>query len=535
MTRVIVLSGGVASGKSTLARALAGRTDAVVVSTRNMLQGLRHAGEGRTELQAYGNALDRETLGGWVCDGVEEALRGSCRPVVVDAARNSLQIDRLRERWPGAVVHVHLVAFRADLERRHAMRDRSREPVSYADVKADATEAAVDDLAAVADLVVDASSEDPERASGEVLNFTGRFASRAEPLVDVVVGAQYGSEGKGNVCAALAGDYALLMRVGGPNAGHVVHEPTFTFRQLPSGTIANPAAKLLVGPGATLAVDLLLDEIAGLARLGHAVDGARLSIDPRIMVIEPEDREREGLTLGAIASTKQGVGAAAARKILGRGGPDGTDVPVRLARDVEALAPFRRRVDRLLEEAFARGERILLEGTQGTGLSIHHGEWPHVTSRDTTVAGCLAEAGISPRRVGRVVLVVRSRPIRVGGASGPFEAGVSDWETVARESGLPLAALLAAEKGSVSRTQRRVGHFSMEQVRRAAVLNGATDIALTFADQIDAANQRATSFDGLTDATRRFVAGLEDGTGVPVTWVVKGNRVSDVLRMGGRP
>ena len=448
MRRLIVLSGSVAAGKSTLAGTLAARTGALVISTRDLIQGRRSAGEGRSELQAHGDALDRETRGGWVRDGVEEALLRSPPLVVVDAVRKPFQVDRLRERWAGAIVHVHLVASLADLERRHAARDPSREPASYAQVKADATEAAVDDLADLADLVIDSSAKAPGEAADEVLAFARSAMVRLAPLVDVVVGAQYGSEGKGNVCAALAGDYALLMRVGGPSAGHVVHDPDFTFRQLPSGTIANPAARLLIGPGATVSAEVLMGEIIGLAGLGHAIDGARLFLDPRAMVIEPGDCDREGVSLGAIASTKQGVGAAAARKILGRGGPIGSDAPVRLAKDVAALKPFVRRVDVLLEDAFGRRDRILLEGTQGTGLSIHHGDWPHVTSRDTTTAGCLSEAGIAPQRVRRVVLVVRSWPIRVGGPSGGFEAGETDWRRIARRSGIPLYSLLAAEKGS---------------------------------------------------------------------------------------
>jgi adenylosuccinate synthase len=91
-----------------------------------------------------------------------------------------------------------------------------------------------------------------------------------------------------------------------------------------------------------------------------------------------------------------------------------------LAGDSRELAQYLRATAEVLDDAHARGDRIMLEGTQGTALSLHHGRYPHVTSRDTTASGCLAEAGINPRRVRRVVVVCRTYPIRVGGPSGPM-------------------------------------------------------------------------------------------------------------------
>src|SRR5438445_1583364 len=92
--------------------------------------------------------------------------------------------------------------------------------------------------------------------------------------------------------------------------------------------------------------------------------------------------------------------------------------PPELARDIPDLKPFIRDTFEVLEEAFFNRKRVLLEGTQGTGLSLYHGNYPHVTSRDTTVAGCLAEAGISPSRVRKVVIVCRTYPIRVQSPDG---------------------------------------------------------------------------------------------------------------------
>src|ERR1700721_2815024 len=116
------------------------------------------------------------------------------------------------------------------------------------------------------------------------------------------------------------------------------------------------------------------------------------------MHITEKSWQCEGGLQQRISSTGQGVGAATARRILNRG------KSVRLAKDVRELKPFVRDTWELLEQTYKCGGRVLVEGTQGTGLSIFHGSYPYVTSRDTTVAGCLSEAGISPSR-GRKTLI----------------------------------------------------------------------------------------------------------------------------------
>jgi len=154
-----------------------------------------------------------------------------------------------------------------------------------------------------------------------------RYAPLSTPLVDVLVGGQYGSEGKGNIVGHIAPEYSLLVRVGGPNAGHKVYaepEPEAYFH-LPSGTERASKAHLLLGAGAVIYPPKLLSEIAT-----HHVDAERLSIDPQAMIIEDADIELEKEVLATISSTAQGVGAASSRKIMGRGGK--TAPKVRLAK-----------------------------------------------------------------------------------------------------------------------------------------------------------------------------------------------------------
>ena len=124
-----------------------------------------------------------------------------------------------------------------------------------------------------------------------------------------------------------------------------------------------------------------------------------------------------------------------------------------------------------LEDAFANGERILLEGTQGTMLSLYHGEYPHVTSRDTTVAGCLAEAGIPPRRVRRVIMVCRTYPIRVQSPEGSTSGYMSQalaWDEIAERSGIDARRAQESREGVGVHKQRRVAEFDWALLRKAA-------------------------------------------------------------------
>ena len=160
----------------------------------------------------------------------------------------------------------------------------------------------------------------------------------------------------------------------------------------------------------------------------------------------------------------------------------------------------------------------MLEGTQGTSLSLHHGPYPYVTSRDTTASGCLADAGIAPNRVRRIVMVTRTYPIRVGGTSGPMALSI-EAKVISERSGLPLEQIEKTEVGTISGKKRRIAEFDWDQLRGSAALNGATDIALTFADYIIAENQNARRFDQLSYETQKFIAEVERVANAPVSLI----------------
>ncbi|WP_434172762.1 adenylosuccinate synthetase [Clavibacter michiganensis] len=523
--RVITLSGPVGAGKSTLAIALADELDGVRISTRQMLMDIAVA-EGfslepeRRALQDFGVMLDTRTSETWVSDGVLSAKTSraeSVRYLIVDAIRTEGQLESLRSRFGAQITHINLTAPSETLSARYEARLESgiRELNSYSAVASNAVEANVSHLSAQADVVIDTSRSSSVDVLTRALSSLGFDSSRQSKLVDIFVGGQYGSEGKGNIAFHVAREYNVLMRVGGPNAGHTVPtDPPYTHRSLPSGTLANPDARLLIGPGATIRLDVLLKEIEECS-----VEAHRLSIDPNVMIIEEADIQAEVSLTAAIGSTGKGGGAAAARRITGR---NTGAVPVRLAKEVKEIAAYVRDTGQELEKAFRRGERVMLEGTQGTMLSLFHGFYPWVTSRDTTAAACLAEAGIGIQRVRRVVMVVRTYPIRVGNPPDTTSGIMSqeiDWDIIATRSGLDERVLREREKGSVSGSKRRVAEFDWAVLKRAAELNGATDIALTFVDYLDAGNEGARRFDQLTDETIQFIEEVGKVAGSPVTLV----------------
>jgi adenylosuccinate synthase len=513
--RIVALSGHIASGKSTLAKTLEREFGCIRVSTRELiLQLLPRTEDARSALQRAGEVLDRKTSGRWVADAV--ARRGITQPereatVIVDSVRIREQIDGLRRAYGARVLHLHLMAPDAELAKRFRRRqDRTGEAPHYGDTQKNSTESRVNELADIADVVIDTklcSVRDVVVRAAAHLGFYGRAYRR---LVDVLVGGEYGSEGKGHIAAYLARDYDMLVRVGGPNAGHTVFgNPPYTHHLLPSGTQKSNAA-LVIGPGAVLDVPKLLQEIADCG-----VTSERLSIDPQAAIISPEDAKWEMAHLReSIGSTAQGGGRAAARRILYRR----LSRQVKLARDIKPLQPYLRETVEVLDRAFERGERIMLEGTQGTGLSLYHGEYPYVTSRDTTVSGCLAEAGIAPSRVRRTIMVCRTYPIRVAGPSGGIGAEIS-WAEVARRSGIAARKLARAERTSTTNRRRRVGEFDWALLRKAASLNGPTDIALTFADYLAESNQQARRFEQLGRQTIRFIEEVEKVASAPVSLI----------------
>jgi adenylosuccinate synthase len=522
--RVVVLSGPISSGKSTLAKGLERRFDMVIFKTNSVLkQRVKpHLVNDRKALQDAGEHLDRSTRGTWVRDSLNELLKNqpAISSVVVDSVRIIQQVDALRKAFGSSkVVHIHLTALDKDLKKRYEHRPKLGRPLTFTEARKNATEQQVDTLRNSADVVINTKRCTEKDVFTRACCHLNLRCGKGLGYVDVLIGGQYGSEGKGQIAAYLASEYDFLIRVGGPNAGHKVYEEpdSFTHHQLPSGT-RKCQARLLIGPGATLYVPKLLKEIADCK-----VESDRLYIDEQAMIISDvdiSDEQKSGVS--DIGSTIQGVGAAMARRITGRS----HKTHLQMAKDIAELRPYvRGRILELLDDAYSQGNSMLLEGTQGTGLSLYHGFYPYVTSRDTTVAGCLAEAGVPWNRVRRVIMVCRTHPIRVqnprDGWSGPMSQEISLLE-ISKRSGISLHELQKTETTSTTGRKRRICEFDWQLLRIATLINGPTDIALTFADYLSKKNRTAKRFDQLYEDTINFIQEVELVTGAPVSLISTG-------------
>ena len=519
---VLVVSGGIACGKSELVRGLANRAGCTVFRTADLIRSLRpRTGEGRIALQRAGNRLDRETNYSWIATDVARLLRvedSATELAVIDGVRKPAQMREIQTAFGHRKVrHVHLTASLATRRSRFVGAPRAKDAgLTFDRAIKSSAEKEVKKLAVMADAVIDTDVCTPEDILARVSARVDLGSRPSERLVDVVVGGQYGSEGKGNIADYLSSEYDVLVRVGGPNAGHVVYEePPYTHISLPCGTRRNDTTQLIIGPGAVIDPTILLEEIRACQ-----VEPDRLIVDERVAVIEASDAEWETKNLRPqMGSTGVGAGMATARRITGRFRDERrATLAADLGADWRELQPYIGSARRRLARAYERRERILVEGTQGTGLSIFHGEYPCVTSRDTTVSGCLSEAGIGPNRVRRIVMVCRTYPIRVAGESGPMSTELA-WETVSGRSGLSVDDLKNHERSSRTRQLRRVGEFDWAMLKEACHLNTPTDIALTFVDYLSAKNRHAIRFDQLTPETIQFIEEVEMVSGVPCSLV----------------
>jgi adenylosuccinate synthase len=294
--------------------------------------------------------------------------------------------------------------------------------------------------------------------------------------VTVVVGGQYGSEGKGKVAHYLAKESraTVAIRCGGTNSGHTVIDESgqpLIFRQLPTAAIL-PDVKLALCAGTYIDIDILERE---LVHVSSARD--RLMIDPYAVIITEEHKKQESESglVKQIASTGSGTGAAVIARLKRAHN-------LQFAKDAPQLADFITDVGLNLRHRLDREERIILEGTQGFGLSPLHSRMnPYVTSRDTTASSFLSEAGLSPFDADEVVMVIRAFPIRVGGDSGPL-VNETDWETISKDGGYDVPFV---EYTSVTKKIRRVAKFEAEIVRRAIQINKPNIIVINHLDYMD--------------------------------------------------
>ncbi len=524
---ILVLSGEICTGKTTLADKLVETFGFKHCKTKEGLnlfaeKKLKGKIPDRDFLQKFGEELDNKDKGKWVLDYFQILFSKHFHEnnfYLVDSVKILNQIKHLREAYSYFVYHIHLEASQLSLEERFYNRGEIKEldvkiqKIKYKNYKNDTTEKQVNSLLNEADLVINTDRCNENDVYVRVASFFKLLPSTSNSLVDVIVGGQFGSEGKGQIAAHISPEYDCLVRVGGPNAGHTVFEkPTnHVFHLLPSGTHRSPNAKLIIGPGAVLNLDKILHEVRTFN-----IEAGRLIIDENAIIISQSDIDKEQKLKETISSTGQGVGYATANNILARLKGDDKH---KAKNFIKELRPFLGNSNEELEKMYGKGKKILLEGTQGTGLSLHHGLYPHITSRDTSVSGCLSEAGISPKRVRKIIMVTRTYPIRVGGESGPFLSTEINMKILAERSGKNAKELIKKEITTTTKKKRRIAEFSWTLFRKACELNSPTDIALTFTDYISVKNENARRYENLTTETRHFIEEIERCSGVKVSLI----------------
>ena len=339
-------------------------------------------------------------------------------------------------------------------------------------------------------------------------------------MIIVIIGAQWGDEGKGKVVDLLADRFDIVARYqGGHNAGHSVYvgDKAFVLRLLPSGIIHEDSVCVL-GNGMVIDPKAFFEEVDQMESQGISITPERLKVSSRAHLIMPYHRaldhtSEERLGNEKIGTTLRGIGPAYEDK-AGRRGIRVADALVpellklRIERNleeanriivtygqsplyataifdeiqplVERLRPFVAETSHFFAEAKKQNKKILLEGAQATLLDVDHGTYPYVTSSNPTAGGAAVGTGIPPHHISGVLGIVRTYATRVG--EGPFPTEMLDDE----EATANLIRQRGNEYGSVTKRPRRCGWFDAVATKYAAELNGFNSVALTKLDVLDA-------------------------------------------------
>ena len=325
----------------------------------------------------------------------------------------------------------------------------------------------------------------------------------------VVIGGFFGDEGKGKIISYLAlhDKPSIVVRGGaGPNAGHTIKdgEKTYKVRMLPSGFL-NKDAKVMVGPGVVVNPSVLLKEINDFGVEGRAF------LDYNCGIIEESHREADsqGRLKEKIGSTGSGTGPANAERAMRT---------LKMAKEIDELQSYLTDVPLEVNSALDRNENILIEGTQGTHLSLWHGTYPFVTTKDVTASGICADVGIGPKKVDDVIVVFKAYLTRVG--TGPMPGELSAEETSAKGW---------EEFGTVTGRLRRAAEFDFGLAKRAVMLSSANQISITKLDVRFPNCAGITSYDELEEDAKSFIKKIENELGVKVTLIGTGTSVNDVI------
>ncbi len=324
----------------------------------------------------------------------------------------------------------------------------------------------------------------------------------------VIAGGFWGDEGKGKIVSylALRDKVDVCVRTGSVNAAHTVlfQGRTFKLHMIPAAFV-HDNCRLLIGAGANIDVAQLESELheTGVRK--------RLGVDRNASIIELKhsSQDKKSEHLKSLGTTGRGVGPAIEERVKRS---------AKLAKDLPELKPFLADTVDEVNTAIDEGKTVILEGTQGLMLSLYHGTYPFVTSRDTSASAICSEAGVGPSRVDDVLLVLKAFITRVGAGDLPNE--ISRAEAIDRGW---------FEKAAGTGRERRSAPFNFELARRVARINGATELAVTKLDILYNECTHAKEFTKLPKEGQKFIAEIEKATGVPVTIIGTGPDALDII------
>jgi len=327
----------------------------------------------------------------------------------------------------------------------------------------------------------------------------------------VVVCGFFGDTGKGKVVSylALKDRLDITARAGvGPNAGHTVfvQGKKYGLSMLPSAFMEKKC-RLLIGPGVLVNPEVLLREV----KLTESE--SKVGVDQQCAIIEARHiaADKAGHLAKDIKTTGTGTGPCNAERALRK---------VKMAKEVPELKKYLADVPLEVNTAIDRGKQVLIEGTQGTYLSLYHGTYPYVTSKDVTASAACSDVGVGPKKVDDVIIVFKAFTTRVG--AGPLSDEISLAEAEKRGW---------VEYGTVTGRPRRAAPFNVDLAKRAVMLNSATQAAVTKVDVMFPECRRVTSYTKLTKDARAFIDNIESEIKIPVTLVGTG---PDALEMVDR-
>jgi len=325
----------------------------------------------------------------------------------------------------------------------------------------------------------------------------------------VVVCGFFGDTGKGKIISylALKDKVAVTARAGvGPNAGHTVlyKGNEYKLRMLPSAFVYEKC-RLLIGPGVLINPDILLREIETTKSKG------RVGVDPQCAIIEARhiEADKKGQLAEQIKTTGTGTGPCNAERALRT---------VKIARDVPELQKYLVDVPLEVNRAIDEEKNVVIEGTQGTYLSLYHGTYPYCTSKDVTASAACADVGLGPKKVDDIIIVFKAFTTRVGAGPLPGEVSTEEaekrgWREIATVTGRP----------------RRAAPFSFELAKRAVMLNSATQAAITKMDVLFPECKGAKSYDELSQGARAFIKNVEKEIKVPTTLIGTGPDALEIV------